>query len=431
MNTTPQGGQPTHAPTKIARIATAATMTGSLVAVLAYAGHAAGEPQPSANPRVNVASSAQTAPSTSPQTAKPSEPAKKPAAQQAHAPDVKVAPKRAADVQIASRSTVRKAPTVAQIAHKHTQHRANAAQAAQRAAAAKAARVVVAKQAAKPAKTAKPLKKTPVKPANQMAPVKRKYQAPAKRQRVSQQAATTLSTSQVAASQRSVHAQTVSPHRNAQASINNGRQIAQPKVSPIKVRRTLSQPTRSAGVNSAAAVNRGSDQALSGQRAVHRTPQVSRAQVRHAVSQPRTTHRAVTATAVRVTTPKPATTKSTTTKARSAMPSTGGNHAAAVGIAASLTGIPYVWSGSSPAGVDCSGYVALVFSRMGITLPHQSEAIKAMTTPTANPKPGDLVFYPGHVGIYAGGGKVYEALHAGTVTGLYDVRPGATFGTLP
>lgn len=102
----------------------------------------------------------------------------------------------------------------------------------------------------------------------------------------------------------------------------------------------------------------------------------------------------------------------------------------AVNIAAGLTGIPYVYGGSSLSGIDCSGFVAMVYGKLGIALPHQSDAIRAMTRPTSDPQPGDLVFLPGHVAIYAGNGMVYEARHPGTVTGMYPLLDGSTFGRL-
>ena len=142
-------------------------------------------------------------------------------------------------------------------------------------------------------------------------------------------------------------------------------------------------------------------------------PVVHRATVRHAT----TTHSA---------TPTYASSAQKATNTASASRSNSG----VVSIAAGLTGIPYVYGGSSTSGADCSGYVAMVFAKAGIQLPHQSGAIKAMTTPVSDPRPGDLVFLPGHVAIYAGNGMVYEARHPGTVTGLYPVLSGSTYGRL-
>ncbi|MBO1757115.1 C40 family peptidase [Dermacoccus sp. NHGro5] len=145
----------------------------------------------------------------------------------------------------------------------------------------------------------------------------------------------------------------------------------------------------------------------------HQQAPVHRATVRHAT----TTHSA---------TPTYASSAQKATNTASASRSNSG----VVSIAAGLTGIPYVYGGSSTSGADCSGYVAMVFAKAGIQLPHQSGAIKAMTTPVSDPRPGDLVFLPGHVAIYAGNGMVYEARHPGTVTGLYPVLSGSTYGRL-
>ena len=90
-----------------------------------------------------------------------------------------------------------------------------------------------------------------------------------------------------------------------------------------------------------------------------------------------------------------------------------------LGIAASLTGIPYVYGGSSPAGFDCSGYTSYVFAQAGYSLPRSAAGQQAATTPVSNPQPGDLVFfgYPAyHVGIYAGGGMMYDAGRPGIPT---------------
>lgn len=105
-----------------------------------------------------------------------------------------------------------------------------------------------------------------------------------------------------------------------------------------------------------------------------------------------------------------------------------GKAAGAVAAASTLTGIPYVWGQASRSATDCSGFVMMAYAAVGIQLPHQSEAMHAYVTPTSNPQPGDLIFWPGHVAIYAGNGMMYEAQHPGVLSGLYPVRPGGWYG---
>jgi cell wall-associated NlpC family hydrolase len=94
-------------------------------------------------------------------------------------------------------------------------------------------------------------------------------------------------------------------------------------------------------------------------------------------------------------------------------------YAGAVGIAMQYLGDPYVWGGSSPAGFDCSGFVAYVYAQLGVSLPHNSGAQWGYGVPVdrADLQPGDLVFFDGlgHVGIYVGGGAFIHAPHAGDV----------------
>ena len=90
-----------------------------------------------------------------------------------------------------------------------------------------------------------------------------------------------------------------------------------------------------------------------------------------------------------------------------------------VSIAMSLTGIPYVYGGSTPAGFDCSGFTQYVYARAGISIPRTSGAQVAAGTfvSASEARPGDLVWHAyGHVGIYAGNGMVVEATTPGSVT---------------
>ena len=93
-------------------------------------------------------------------------------------------------------------------------------------------------------------------------------------------------------------------------------------------------------------------------------------------------------------------------------------------IAASLSGIPYVYGGESLSGFDCSGFTQYVYRKAGITIPRTAEQQRQAAVKVSNPAPGDLVFFgfPAyHVAIYAGPGKIYEAEQPGTVTGLHSV----------
>ena len=166
----------------------------------------------------------------------------------------------------------------------------------------------------------------------------------------------------------------------------------------------------------------------------HRTPNQQNAygQQRQRPAATATTQRtrpAATATTQRTRqyTVNTAATRMTNQKASAATPSRSG----VVAIASRYTGIRYTWGGSTPAtGLDCSGFVAYVFKQIGVNLPHQSGLIRAMTTPVSNPRPGDLVYSPGHIGIYAGNGMSYEARQAGMPSGLYPVVRGSSYGRL-
>ncbi|WP_137119499.1 C40 family peptidase [Segeticoccus rhizosphaerae] len=86
--------------------------------------------------------------------------------------------------------------------------------------------------------------------------------------------------------------------------------------------------------------------------------------------------------------------------------------------AAAYTGIMYQWGGTSPStGFDCSGYVQFVLGKVGISAPRTTYAQLTHFAPTSNPQPGDLVFIgTGHVGIYAGGGMMYDSGKPGIPT---------------
>ncbi len=91
----------------------------------------------------------------------------------------------------------------------------------------------------------------------------------------------------------------------------------------------------------------------------------------------------------------------------------------------SLRGHPYLWGGTSPFGFDCSGFVQRLFHFVfDIWLPRDSRD-QAGVGEEVGPEelePGDLLFFPGHVAIWAGGGRM---LHATAREGMVTLSPWA------
>ncbi|GAB4145697.1 MAG: C40 family peptidase [Sphingomonadales bacterium] len=72
--------------------------------------------------------------------------------------------------------------------------------------------------------------------------------------------------------------------------------------------------------------------------------------------------------------------------------------------AALYLGAPYRWGGRSPAGVDCSGLVQMALRAAGLACPRDSDQQahvlgRDLGTDIGVLERGDLVFFPGHVGI--------------------------------
>lgn len=93
-----------------------------------------------------------------------------------------------------------------------------------------------------------------------------------------------------------------------------------------------------------------------------------------------------------------------------------GTGAAIVAEARKYVGTPYVHRGTSPGGFDCSGFTSYVFSKFGVSLPTSSSAQRGAgrVVSAAEARPGDLVWWPGHVGIYTGNGNHIAARNPST-----------------
>ena len=71
-------------------------------------------------------------------------------------------------------------------------------------------------------------------------------------------------------------------------------------------------------------------------------------------------------------------------------------------------GTHYRWGGKSPMGIDCSGLCSMAYMLCGILIYRDANIIEGFhihEISLDNIKPGDLLFFPGHVAMYIGDGR--------------------------
>ena len=86
-----------------------------------------------------------------------------------------------------------------------------------------------------------------------------------------------------------------------------------------------------------------------------------------------------------------------------------------VAIAEDLVGVPYLWGGKSPLGIDCSGLVQLSMSVAGRAMPRDTDMQERIgraipiDAALSGLQRGDLVFWKGHVGLMRDGAMLLHA----------------------
>lgn len=83
-------------------------------------------------------------------------------------------------------------------------------------------------------------------------------------------------------------------------------------------------------------------------------------------------------------------------------------------VAEQMIDSPYAWGGRTAKGIDCSGLVQLAWAAAGVPLPRDSDLQLAALGADKDVDPadlarGDLVFFPGHVGIMADDRNIIHA----------------------
>lgn len=106
-----------------------------------------------------------------------------------------------------------------------------------------------------------------------------------------------------------------------------------------------------------------------------------------------------------------------------------GMRSALVDAALAYRGTHYRWGGKSPMGIDCSGLCSMAYLLCGVIIWRDAairEGYPIRPIPRENMRPGDLLFFPGHVAMYLGDGRYIHATARAGDDGVVinSLRPG-------
>ena len=104
---------------------------------------------------------------------------------------------------------------------------------------------------------------------------------------------------------------------------------------------------------------------------------------------------------------------------------------AILSFALAQVGKPYCWGGEGPRCFDCSGLARAAWWRAGVAIPRTSSSQGHALPEVAlsDVQPGDILWWPGHVGIYLGGGRMVDAVNerSGILAHAVSTSPARAF----